>query len=132
MLEGSCLCGRVNYQVKGPQKTMYYCHCSICRKASGSSFATNMLVAAEDFALRSGESFVKGYESSPGEIRYFCSECGSQLFFRGASLEGLVSVRCGSLNQDPGIRPSEHIFTGSKAPWQDILDDLPQFPDGPP
>lgn len=105
---------------------MYYCHCSMCRKAGGSAFATNMLVPSDDFVLISGKDCIKGYESSPNEYRYFCSGCGSPIYGQAQVREGLVSVRCGTLDDDPVIRPSAHYFSKSKAPWDEISDNLPR------
>ncbi len=131
MLEGSCLCGKITYVLNGPGKFMYYCHCSMCRKASGSSFATNLLVAGDDFVLTSGEEFLKRFESSPNEYRYFCSECGSPIYGEAQEREGVVSVRSGTLLKDPDIRPTAHYYANSKAPWTDIHDELRCVPEEP-
>ncbi|MCX7514412.1 GFA family protein [Frateuria hangzhouensis] len=106
---------------------MYYCHCSMCRKASGSSFATNMLVNEADFVVRSGEDLVSSHQSSPGEQRYFCSGCGSPLYSRATARQGVISVRCGTLDDDPPVRPTEHFHVGSKAAWFDICDHVRQY-----
>jgi len=67
MIKGSCLCGKVSYEITEPGDKMYYCHCRMCRKASGSSFATNMLMKEADFAIMSGEVFLKVFNSSLGD-----------------------------------------------------------------
>jgi len=131
MLRGSCLCGKISYEVRGSPKAMYYCHCGMCRKATGSSFATNMLVREADFVVMSGQPLIKAYQSSPGEHRHFCSECGSPIYSRAEVRKGLLSVRCGGLNDDPPVRPTAHIYTASKAPWFEIRDHVPQFAEGP-
>ena len=100
----------------------------MCRKATGSSFATNMIVRAEDFVVVSGRALVKAFESSPDEYRHFCSECGSPIYGAALTRKGVVSVRCGALDTDPPIRPSVHVYVASKAPWFDICDQLPQVP----
>ncbi|MEQ8233467.1 MAG: GFA family protein, partial [Gammaproteobacteria bacterium] len=110
-------------------KSMYYCHCSMCRKASGSSFATNMLMKESDLVFKSGENYIKGFNSSPGETRYFCSECGSPIYGKAESRKGLVSLRCGGLDGAPAIQPEVHLFTDWKAPWYQIADTLRQVPD---
>ncbi len=129
-LPGSCLCGKVSYELRG-LLTMYYCHCGMCRKATGSSFATNMLARSEDLVIVKGRSFLSAYESSPNERRHFCSNCGSPVFGEAAIRPGIVSIRCGTLDADPGIRPSSHIYTASMSPWFTISDELPQFPEMP-
>lgn len=126
-LRGSCLCGKVTYEVRGAPEVMYYCHCGMCRRATGSSFATNMVVREADFAVTSGQDRIKAYLSSPGEHRHFCSECGSPLFSRAESRRGKLSVRCGTLQDDSPIRPSAHLHTASKAPWTEICDRIPRF-----
>jgi len=131
MLRGSCLCGKVTYELRGPLNLMYYCHCGMCRKATGSSFATNALARADDFVIVAGRSFVKSYESSPNEYRYFCSECGSPIYGEAAVRPGIVAIRCGTLDGDPKVRPSSHIYTASKSPWFAITGQLPQFPEEP-
>jgi hypothetical protein len=126
MIRGSCLCGKVTYELRGAPQTMYYCHCGMCRKATGSSFATNMLAQSDDFVIVTGRSLLKSYESSSDEYRHFCSECGSPVYGEAAVRPGVVSIRCGTLDTDPGARPVLHIYTASKSPWFTISDQLPQ------
>ena len=108
MIRGSCLCGKVSYEIRSSPRSMYYCHCSMCRKATGSSFATNMLIRAEDFVVLSGREVVKSFQSSPNEYRHFCSECGSPIYGEALKRTGVVSVRCGTLDTDPIIRPLQN------------------------
>lgn len=126
MLRGSCLCGGVRYAVSGTLGPAVYCHCGQCRKASGSSFATNASVAREGFRFVAGEELVGSYESSPGRLRCFCRRCGSPLVKRDAARPDELRVRLGTLDDDPGIPVAAHIFVGSRAPWTEIGDDLPQ------
>ena len=131
MVKGSCLCGKISYEIHHLPQSMYCCHCSMCRKATGSAFATNMLVREVDLTVHDSHSLIKAFQSSPGEHRYFCSECGSPLYSKAQARAGMVSIRCGTLDNDPAIRPSEHIYTASKAPWFDICDALPRYPGEP-
>jgi hypothetical protein len=130
MVGGKCLCGKVKYEVRGTPLGMYYCHCETCRKATGTAFATNIAVATDDFAITSGRELVKAFESSPKKYRYFCSGCGSPLYSQAEATKGMVSVRCGTLDDDPGLRPNVHFYVSSKAPWFEIHDDIPQQPKG--
>jgi hypothetical protein len=109
---------------------MYYCHCGTCRKATGTAFATNIAVSADDFAITSGREIVKAFESSPKKYRYFCSACGSPIYSQAEETKQMVSVRCGTLDVDPSVRPSVHFYVASKAPWLEITDTLPQRPKG--
>lgn len=130
MLEGSCLCGKIRYRLSAPPLFMYYCHCGTCRKATGSAFATNILVAAEHFELLSGNDHLDSFESSPNKHRHFCRGCGSPLYSRAQATSHILSVRCGTLDGDPGLRPAVHAYVSDKAPWDEIGDDLPQKPEG--
>jgi hypothetical protein len=129
-LAGGCLCGEVRYRIRGEPLAMYHCHCSQCRKASGASFATNLLVRAGEFEIIAGGDRLAAFESSPAKHRHFCSRCGSPIFSRAEATAQIVSVRSGTLDGDPGLRPDAHYHVASKAPWSDIGDALPQKPGG--
>ena len=126
MLRGSCLCGSVRYEIRGAPGRITHCHCSQCRKAHGAAFGTYARVDWADFTLVSGQSDIGSYPSSPGVRRTFCKRCGSTLQFIRESRPQSFSLATGTLDDDPGIRPSLHIFVGSKAPWLEITDGLPQ------
>ncbi|MFN8625115.1 MAG: GFA family protein [Candidatus Binatia bacterium] len=129
MNQASCLCGAVNWEIEGPLEWMSNCHCSRCRKAHGSVFATYVAGPAASFRLRGSERIVR-YESSPGFFRCFCGRCGSVV--PGDPTEGRIFVPAGNFAGDPGIRPRAHIFVASKAPWYAIRDNLPRFDAYPP
>jgi len=126
MLEGSCLCGGVRYEVSGKLGPSVNCHCVQCRKASGASFATNASVRASAFRFVEGESLVSRWESSPGQFRCFCRRCGSPLIKRIDAKPEEIRLRLGTLDSDPETTPAAHIFVRFKAPWTAIKDDLPQ------
>ncbi len=132
MLNGSCLCGDVRYEIDGKLGPAGYCHCAQCRRASGSAFAANAPVRTKYFRLLAGKERIREYESSPGKFRAFCSRCGSPMYSRRTSEPELVRIRLGSIDGDPGRRPLAHVWVGSKAPWFVITDDLPQFDAAPP
>lgn len=123
---GSCLCRRVQYRIHGPMTDVLNCHCSMCRKLHAAAFRTRAKVASKDWEWVSGEKLVKYYESSPGEHKGFCSECGSSLLTRFDQHPEVVGFPLGTLDTDPGVRAGRHVFVGSKAPWFDITDQLPQ------
>lgn len=130
-LSGGCLCGRIRYEIEGKPRFMYQCYCGKCRAASGASFVTNIIVDAARFRITAGKESLAAYESSPQKFRHFCSSCGSPIYSHGEKTKHVVSVRCGTLNQDPGVRVAYHAFVASKAPWADICDDQPQFAEWP-
>lgn len=131
MLTGACLCGAIQYEIDGRPRFMYQCYCGKCRAASGASFATNLIVDAGKFRITAGSERLAAYESSPQKFRHFCSSCGSPIYSRGEKTRQVVSVRAGTLKQDPGVRLAYHAFAGSKAPWVRIADEAPQFHDWP-
>jgi hypothetical protein len=125
VLDGSCACGAVRYTVADAFLYASNCHCSRCRAATGSAFKPFAgiergkleLTAESDALLVVGDE--QGHDSR-------CAACGSLLF--SVVRDGAyVHVAMGSLIDPPSIRPTEHIFVGSKAPWFTITDDLPQF-----
>jgi hypothetical protein len=131
MLTGACLCGKVQYEIEGRPRFMYQCHCGKCRAATGASFATNVIVDTDRFHITAGRESLGAYESSPRKLRYFCSACGSPVYSHGESTKHLVSVRAGTLKQDPGLRVAYHAFVASKAPWVEIEGGKPQFAEWP-
>jgi hypothetical protein len=123
---GSCLCKRVRYEIDGPLKDVLNCHCSMCRKLHAAAFRTRASVRTKHWKTVAGEEFIKFYESSPGEHKAFCSECGSSLFTKFDRHPDWLGFPLGTLDSDPGVKPTRHVFVKSKAPWFDITDDLPQ------
>jgi len=123
---GSCLCKRVTYEITGELTDVLNCHCSMCRKLHAAAFRTRAKVATRDWTTLSGEAFIKFYESSPGEYKGFCSECGSSLFTKFDANPDVLGFPLGTLDTDPKVKATRHVFVGSKAPWFDITDDLPQ------
>jgi hypothetical protein len=133
MLNGSCACGRIRYELRGELAgSIGHCHCWQCRKHSGASFGTTARVRAAEFFVVAGEELLKSWESSPGVHRFFASCCGSPLFKRRDEFPDWVAMRVGSLDSDPGRMAEGHIFVSSKAPWLEIADGLPQQPGGSP
>lgn len=128
IVHGSCLCGGVRFEVELPFLRAGHCHCSRCRKHSGAFGGTQGRVPREQFRLVSGEELIRVFRPDGGMSKAFCSECGSSLF-GGDWPEGPeVSIRLGSLDGDPEIRPQWHQFVASKAPWAELPDDgLPRY-----
>ena len=124
-VRGGCLCGAVRYEVGGDLGDADHCHCSMCRRQHGAAFSTYADVEPGDFRWISGEDRVKRYETPSGAGWAFCSECGSTL--AGSDGGTITSIALGTVDGDPGVRPSAHIFVGSRAQWHEIHDDLPQF-----
>lgn len=125
MLNGICLCGAVRYEVADEFRYAANCHCSNCRRATGSAFKPFAGIEVEKLRLTQGADKLLIYG---GEINHDvrCGICGSLLY--SVVREGaFVHVAMGTLVDDPAIRPTEHIFAGSRAGWSMITDDLPQY-----
>ena len=132
MIRGSCLCGAIAFEATG-QIEFRNCHCSRCRKAHGAAFASNIYARPQDFRWLQGEDRLVTYRLQTAQRfgNTFCCVCGSPMPRLVAERDFFV-VPAGALDDDPGIRPAYHIFTGSMAPWFEISDDLPQHPQYPP
>ena len=123
-LGGACACGAVRYEVADAFLYAANCHCSRCRAATGTAFKAFAGIEREKLALTAGADgrLIVG-EVDGNDTR--CAACGS-LRFSVVRDGGYVHVAMGSLVDPPTIRPTEHIYVGSKAPWYEITDDLPQ------
>ena len=131
MLRGSCLCGGVRYAINGKLSQPLNCHCSMCRKAHGAAFRSRAGVKVADFSWLQGAALVTYFESSPGNHRGFCRVCGSPILSRFDQHPLVYGLPLGALDDDPGVTPGFHVYVNSKAPWYDITDNLPQFPELP-
>ena len=132
MYEGSCLCRNVRYEISGELGEFGCCHCTSCRKASGSAYAANAPTERADFHLLSGQDTLREYESSPGKFRVFCSACGSPIYAYLSSSPDVLRIRLGSLDTPFERKPLAHTFVSAKASWEPISDDLPHFAEWPP
>lgn len=125
MLAGKCECGAVRYRVADVFLYAANCHCSRCRAATGSAFKPFAGIEREKLEVTDGsDALLVVGDDRENDTR--CRACGS-LLFSVVRAGDYVHVAMGSLVDAPGIRPTSHIFVGSKAPWFDITDDLPRF-----
>ena len=129
VITGSCLCGGVRFEVDLPFIRAGHCHCSRCRKHSGTSVCTQGRVWRNQFRLLHGAELIRNFKTAGHASKAFCSVCGSSLFGGDWPDGAQVSIRLGAIDGDPGIRPQFHTFVDSKAPWDEITDDLPQYPE---
>ncbi|HST24748.1 MAG TPA: GFA family protein [Gaiellaceae bacterium] len=127
-LTGSCLCGGVRFELTLPFRRASHCHCSRCRKHSGTFGLTQGRVPREGFRLLQGDELIRVYRPESGMAKAFCSNCGSSLF-GGTWPDGPeVSIRFGALDSDPNLHPQYHSHTSSAAPWDVLPDDgLPRY-----
>lgn len=123
-LAGKCFCGAVHYTV--PDQFLYAmnCHCSNCRRTTGSAFKPFAGIARDRLAVTKGRANLLIFGDDNANDTH-CGVCGSLLY--SVVRDGaFVHVTLGTLVDAPSIRPTVHIFVGSKAPWFTITDDLPQ------
>lgn len=128
-LAGGRYCGAVGYTVDDAFQYALNCHCSNCRRATGSAFKPFAGIPRDPLSITQGADRLTAYGDQLTNNTH-CATCGSLLY----SVVGdghWVHVTMGTLSDAPSIRPSAHIFVGSRAPWHDITDDLPQFQEFP-
>lgn len=136
MIQGSCLCGEVQFGIQGEITPIQYCHATRCRKATGAAHSPELLAAKEGFQWLKGEEFIAEYtapllNTPPAYQRAFCKQCGSPLPIQLEGAQYMI-LQAGVLDDDPETRPFRHAFTGQKACWHEITDDLPSFEEQPP
>ena len=120
MIKGSCLCGKVVFAIDGNFGPVGQCHCSKCRKVSGTDGNAVFYTSVKSFR----------WPGSVGWKSTFCGTCGSRVPHTDSAGK-IYFIPAGLLDDDPGFRGyAAHIFVGSKAPWVRITDDAPQYAEG--
>lgn len=132
-LTGRCMCGGVRYEVTGPLGAAGYCHCHRCQRRTGGASSAQVRTTADALRITRGEELVKFYAPPGGFEKAFCTECGSALFSRNPEDPGVMAIRLGTFDTDPGVRPAFRQWTAEPAPWEPIPDDgLERFSEGRP
>jgi hypothetical protein len=132
-LEGGCFCGALRYRAASVFDAGY-CHCSICRRFTGTPALTWFNVPAHDFSLVCGSP--NGFRSSEHFTRYFCARCGIHVFGRDDRPPSpkvgfeLISVAIGTLDKPEAVEPKVHQWCANRLPWYVVQDELPRFEDG--
>lgn len=125
MLAGKCFCGAAEYAVADEFVYAANCHCSDCRRTTGSAFKPFAGIERHKLAVTKGEDSLMIFGEEDANNTH-CKVCGSLLY--SVVRDGAyVHVAMGTLADNPTIRPTAHMFVGSKAPWFTITDDLPQY-----
>jgi hypothetical protein len=127
-LKGGCLCGAVKFEVSGAPTRFLHCHCSRCRKATGTGHASNLFLQPGTLKWASGEEQVRAYKVPEAQrfTNTFCATCGGRLPRQAAGTD-IVMVPAGSLDDEPPIKPQGRIFYGSRAQWSCGGDGMPAF-----
>lgn len=129
---GSCLCGEVHYEITGSLGVFQYCHCSRCRKFTGSAYGANIIVAPNQFEWIKGEEYLGRYEVANARhfATSFCTMCGSSLPWEAQSGKSVI-IPAGTLDEDPELRPFQNVFHGSKADWYQEASELIKYDELP-
>lgn len=129
-LRGRCACNAIAFEVADGFVAAFNCHCSNCRAMTGSAFLPWGEIDGDSLRVTSGADalLMIGEPGASHEVR--CRACLSLLYWSPSGGER-VRVPYGALVDEPTLRPAAHLFVGSKAPWHEILDDLPQFDEYP-
>jgi hypothetical protein len=132
MINGKCECGEVQYEVAGELKDFCHCHCSVCRRLHGAPFVTWGGISRDEFTYVSGETNLKTYSFSGKADSIFCASCGSRIMVAYKPEPDMLYLALGGIDGDIHCPAGFHQFVGSKAPWFEITDDLPQYDGWPP
>lgn len=125
--KGKCLCGACCYTITGQEPAaMYLCHCSRCRKETGSIHGANLFLNEAQLLWEKGEDKIASFAlENSRKQRAFCTICGSPLPRHEGKSQ--IVVPAGSLDEAPVLEPTAHIFYASRAPWEDKLMDVKRF-----
>lgn len=132
-ITGTCLCGEVCFEISGNLGIFQYCHCSRCRKFTGSAHAANLFVTPDQFRWVRGEQHVGTFvpEYTRHFATAFCKQCGSSLPWRSKQGQAVI-IPAGTLDAHPGIEPSQNVFFASRAPWYRPASELLENDELPP
>lgn len=123
---GSCLCGTVRFEVHGDFDSFYLCHCHYCQKDTGSAHAANLFSQSAELVWLAGANAVTSFTlPDTRHNKSFCKLCGSAL--PSTQIAGLLVVPAGCLDTEISMSPTAHIFSSSKAAWEEALGEVPKF-----
>jgi hypothetical protein len=131
MITGSCMCGQVRFLVDAPFTTAGYCHCGRCQHRTGTFSSAACFAPAGAVTILQGEEQVRTWKPEQGFPKAFCATCGGHVWAGVPGGDGLVAIRAGTLESDPGIEPRWHQWMSSVPDWHPMpADGLPQYPEG--
>ena len=131
MIKGECLCGSVQFVAASVVGPFELCHCSRCRKSTGSAYAAMVGISVEGFRITAGADLIRSFElpaveRPPSYRRFFCQVCGSPVP-NPAPTGSSFRIPAGCVKDPIGLLPDKHIYAERKAEWDEIVDGLPQF-----
>ena len=132
ILNGSCLCGEITYQLVEDIKVFQYCHCSRCQKFTGSAHASNIIIDPDNFKWLSGEHLIGRFEVADAKhfATSFCKNCGSSLPWLTKTKKAFI-VPAGTLDKAPEMKPMHNIYYADKADWYEDVDSLKKYDELP-
>lgn len=129
-MQGQCLCGAVEFELSGEIPNLYQCHCSLCRKVTGSSANAALRIAAAQFSWIRGSERISEYVTATGFKSHFCASCGSPLPNLTAD-DSAYWVPVGLLEDSGGLELVAHLFVDSRASWDVVVDEVEHFAEMP-
>jgi hypothetical protein len=128
ILTGGCACGSVRFEITAPLGRAGYCHCHRCQRRTRVAASAQARVGPGSFIVTEGEELIRRWSPDRGFVKGFCSRCGGQLFSHHPTDIAIMTVRLGSLDGDPGVRPSFRQRVESAAGWEPLRNDgLPRY-----
>lgn len=127
LIQGSCICGQCSFESSGEMFDVLHCHCTNCRKLTGSAFATYGGVLVDQFQWLCDIACMNEIRTSRDIVRFFCSTCGSMMASIDNKERKTIYLSVGVLDSDTKVEPEYHQYVASKVHWYEIEDDLPQF-----
>ena len=132
MIKGSCLCGEIAYEYRAEITEVAICHCSLCKKAQGTPFATNAHIRSKYFSYTKGSELTKAFYSSTNKKRVFCSNCGSPLYSQRTDMPEVMRLRLGTVTEGDIPKPHYEQYCVSKSVWYNQDSNRPAYSKGKP
>jgi len=126
VIKGGCLCGGIRFELDGSVTMCRYCHCTNCRKFSGTANAAWGLANAVEFKQTVTNTEVMKFDAGLGSLRTFCSVCGSPLWFHPKDMPEFIGIALGAIDEGEVSPPGVHLWVRSSPAWETIEGDLPQ------
>lgn len=134
IVNGGCLCSGVKFTYSGGVGPAGYCHCTDCRRCTGSAYTLSVRFAASNFEIERGNlgNFTKVGESGQALTRHFCKDCGSPIYTSSEGHPEFLFVKAGVIEDPSLVRPVREIWTRSRVPWAEIPHNMASFEKGGP
>lgn len=130
VVEGGCNCGAIRYRLTGDPLVVAICHCTNCRRQSGSAFSVNVVMRADAMAMTGNVATYEDADTESGSpvLRQYCAQCGSPIRSLSTAAPNIAIVKAGTADDPARFVPAMHVWTDTALPWVDIPAGLPQFP----